>query len=132
MQKFTKALFIGINYHSLPDNHLENCINDALNMQILVKRRCDYDECRVLVDTNETPKPNLPTKVNIFRDIKWLLDVPEGSHVFMHYSGHGGSVRDPSRKESDGKNETLYNLDFLTVGEIIFDELNQLVVKTVI
>jgi len=132
MGKFTKALFIGINYTSLPDNHLENCINDAVNMQEMIRRRSQYDECRVLIDTTETRPELLPTKQNIFRDIKWILDVPSGSNIFIHYSGHGGSVRDKTNKESDGKNETLCNLDFLTVGEIIDDELNVMIVKHVV
>ncbi len=132
IQEFTKALFIGINYTSLPNNHLENCINDAYNMHSLVKKRCNFKDCRILVDTKDSPSGNLPTKSNIFRDIKWLLDVPENSYVFMHYSGHGGSVRDPTGKESDRKNETLCNLDYQTIGEIIDDELNQMVVRTVV
>jgi hypothetical protein len=140
MQKFRKAVFIGINYPS-SRSPLLNCINDAKNMRDLVRSRGGFDEHLFLSDENlagvapngevDTDNHNImPTKHNIFAAFDWLFDgVKEGDHLFIHYSGHGGSVRDPARKESDGKNETLCNCDYEKVGEIIDDELNVKLVK---
>jgi hypothetical protein len=142
MQKFRKAVFIGINYPN-SRSPLLNCINDAKNMRDLIRSRGGFDEHLFLsddsvngvagigdsVDTGDNHNI-MPTKHNIFAAFDWLFDgVKEGDHLFIHYSGHGGSVRDPARKESDGKNETLCNCDYEKVGEIIDDELNVKLVK---
>jgi hypothetical protein len=142
MQKFRKAVFIGINY---PDSRspLLNCINDARNMRDLIRARGGFEEHLFLCDdapsitSPSSPSSEnhniLPTKHNIFAAFDWLFDgVKEGDHLFIHYSGHGGSVRDPSRKEADGKNETLCNCDYEKVGEIIDDELNIRLLKRAI
>lgn len=145
MQKFRKAVFIGINYPN-SRSPLLNCINDAKNMRDLIRSRGGFDEHLFLSDENlvgatlpsvgtdgavDADDHNImPTKHNIFAAFDWLFDgVKEGDHLFIHYSGHGGSVRDPVRKESDGKNETLCNCDYEKVGEIIDDELNVKLVK---
>jgi hypothetical protein len=134
MQKFRKAVFIGINYPN-SRSPLLNCINDAKNMRDLVRSRGGFDEHLFLSDDSVNGGSAeidgiMPTKHNIFAAFDWLFDgVKEGDHLFIHYSGHGGSVRDPTRKESDGKNETLCNCDYEKVGEIIDDELNVKLVK---
>lgn len=141
MQKFRKAVFIGINYPN-SRSPLLNCINDAKNMRDLIRSRGGFDEHLFLSDdsvnggasaslpTDDDNHNIMPTKHNIFAAFDWLFDgVKEGDHLFIHYSGHGGSVRDPARKESDGKNETLCNCDYEKVGEIIDDELNVKLVK---
>ena len=35
-----------------------------------------------------------------------------GDNLFMHYSGHGGSMRDDNGDEKDGMDETLVPLDY--------------------
>ena len=42
-----------------------------------------------------------------------------GDVVFIHYSGHGGRVRDTSGDEADGYDETLIPVDFKRAGQII-------------
>lgn len=131
--KYRKALYIGINYTRNKDSHLENCINDALDIKTLFEQRNVVEESRLLIDANNIPNHQLPTKENIIKCFNWLFDgVNEGDNLFIHYSGHGGSVVDRTGKEKDGKNETLCNLDYPVVGEIVDDELNQLLVKPAI
>ena len=127
MKKFAKAVFIGINYpHSR--SPLLNCINDAKAMLQLIQKRNDLKEYVLLTDDETSSTP--PTRLNILKAFDWLFkDVEPGSNLFIHYSGHGGSVRDKTGKESDGMNETLCPCDFEKSGEILDDVLNICLVK---
>ena len=48
------------------------------------------------------------------------------SHCISKHAGHGGSVRDSSGDEEDGKDETMVPVDYETAGQIkddvIFEE----------
>jgi hypothetical protein len=128
MKEFRKAVFIGINY---PDSRspLLNCVNDARNMLSLIQKRNSLQEYILLTDEDRYSK-TLPTRQNILKAFDWLfVDVAEGDNLFIHYSGHGGTVRDPKRIERDGKNETLCPCDYEKSGEIIDDVLNVALVK---
>ena len=46
----------------------------------------------------------------------------EGDVVWVHYSGHGGRVRDVSGDEEDGYDSTLIPVDFRSSGQILDDD----------
>ena len=46
-----------------------------------------------------------------------------GDHLYVHYSGHGGSVTDTSGDEKDGKDETLVPLDYRKMGQLTDDTI---------
>jgi hypothetical protein len=46
-----------------------------------------------------------------------------GDTCVLHYSGHGGNVRDVSGDEPDRRDETLVSLDVDSAGQIIDDDL---------
>jgi hypothetical protein len=48
-------------------------------------------------------------------------DAQPGDALFVHYSGHGGNVRDTNGDEADGYDETLVPLDYERAGQIIDD-----------
>ena len=52
----------------------------------------------------------------------WLTDGAQaGDSLFVHYSGHGGSVRDANSDERDNRDETLIPVDFRSAGQITDD-----------
>jgi hypothetical protein len=53
----------------------------------------------------------------------------EGDSLFMHYSGHGGSMRDDNGDEEDGKDETLVPVDYQNAGQIRDDVIFKEVVS---
>lgn len=62
------------------------------------------------------------TRVSSLRRFDWLTDgAAAGDSFFLHYSGHGGSVRDTDGDERDGKDETLIPVDYKTKGQITDD-----------
>ena len=71
-----------------------------------------------------------PTRTNITQAYANLVrsSLPDDT-VFMHYSGHGGRVRDTSGDEDDGYDETLIPVDFERAGQITDDELFKVLVQ---
>merc|ERR1740121_2431868 len=91
-----KALSIGINYLTLPKDRgqLSGCINDSDTMVGILKDTFGFQDteiCRLRDD-----RPNMmPTKANILASFRWLTHgAAPGDDMFLHYSGHGGRVKD--------------------------------------
>lgn len=118
-----KSLFIGINYVG-QQGELRGCHNDVIGMQTLLDKfgfKRDPAHQRVLMDDG---RHAMPTGQNIREGFRWLIaDAQAGDTLFMHYSGHGGSVRDTSGDEKDGKDETMCPVDLHTNGMIKDDEI---------
>jgi len=121
----TKALFIGINYVG-QQGELNGCHNDVIQMkQFLESQQFENAEFKVLMDDGENEDP---THENVINGLRWLVDGAQaGDALFMHYSGHGGSMPDDGSDEADGKDETLVPVDYQSAGQIrddvIFEEL---------
>lgn len=117
------ALLIGILYRNT-NSALEGCINDT-NMigEILSKK--GY-KCTYLTDDTELK----PTKSNIIYSISTIIDSCEnGDSIVIHYSGHGSSIVDSNKDETDGKDEVICPLDYNKSGMITDDLLHDLMVK---
>ena len=126
-----KAILIGINYEGT-SSKLNGCVNDAMNMLRFLQSETDNNlEYRLLTDAvsdSEASKLTFakPTKKHIIEAMTWLREnETSDSCMFVHYSGHGGSVRDRDGDEKDGKDETIYALD----GHITDDELRKYLVQ---
>lgn len=127
-----KSVFIGINYYNT-SSELRGCINDVDNIKAFVVKQfhfpTDSNHMRILTDDNKNH--GMPTRSNIISALKWLVQgATSGDSLFLHYSGHGGSQRDPNGIEEDGMNETLIPVDYEKNGVIVDDELNELLVAT--
>ena len=71
-----------------------------------------------------------PTKRNIEDAFSRICQYSQaGDVVFVHYSGHGGRVRDVSGDEEDGYDSTLIPVDFKRSGQIIDDDILKMLVK---
>jgi hypothetical protein len=55
--------------------------------------------------------------------IDWLVGEP-GTCNFLHYSGHGGQVQDPTGNHPSGLLDTICPVDFRTSGQIDSDTLH--------
>jgi metacaspase-1 len=83
--------------------------------------------CCGLIGQHEQPKCN-----NIKEALRWLCEgAVAGDNLFMHYSGHGGSMKDDDGDEEDGMDETLVPVDYNTKGQIRDDDLFDLLVNRV-
>merc|ERR1712176_1446175 len=81
----------------------------------------------VLMDDGYHKNPTYSNIMNAYREV--VRNSKSGDTVFLHYSGHGGRVRDTSGDEDDGFDETLIPVDYKRAGQIIDDDLCEQLVK---
>ncbi|EPY51165.1 metacaspase Pca1 [Schizosaccharomyces cryophilus OY26] len=125
-----KALLIGINYVHTP-NELQGCINDVLSTGELLKERYGYkpEDMVIMTDTAQHPRA-IPTRQNMIDAMRWLVSGAQpNDSLFFHYSGHGGQAKDLDGDEADGYDETIYPLDHEVSGQIIDDEMHEVMVR---
>ncbi|CAN0003514.1 unnamed protein product [Ascophyllum nodosum] len=116
-----KSLLIGINYIG-QQGELRGCHNDVMVMREYIAThgyRMDPDSCLVMMDDGKHATPDHQGVLDGFR---WLVaGATAGDSLFMHYSGHGGSVKDTSGDEADNMDETLVPVDYRRTGQITDD-----------
>ena len=113
-----KALLIGINYLGT-SSALNGCITDVDNIKgYLMKNGYNDENIKVLTDAT----PVKPTRVNILTHFLELI-MSDAKTLFFHYSGHGSYVKDEDGNESDGRDECLCPIDYLSAGMILDDEI---------
>jgi metacaspase-1 len=124
-----RALIIGINYTNSP-YALPGCQNDCRNVIAFLKQVHDFEDEYITLlidDPVACDEDHLPTKRNIMRSFRtFAMQCQEGDAVFVHYAGHGIAVEDQSGDEPDGFDGALLPVDYLTAGEILDDEIFQL------
>jgi hypothetical protein len=86
-----------------------------------------FNDILILTDDQRDPS-KIPTRINIENGLRWLVNgAAPGDRFFLHYSGHGGSAVDKDGDEADGKDETICPLDYARYGQIIDDQLHQMI-----
>lgn len=123
-----RAVLIGINYVG-QQGQLSGCHNDVKNMKEYLMNVHGFEERNMTILMDDGRHIN-PTRANIMQAYRDLArNSVAGDTVFIHYSGHGGRVRDTSGDEDDGYDETLIPVDFQRSGQITDDELFRDLVK---
>ncbi|CAG8527003.1 2811_t:CDS:2 [Acaulospora morrowiae] len=119
-----KALLIGINYVGT-EFELKGCFNDVYRIKKFLTEHYGFNESNIvtLMDDGRKDPDTIPTRENITRHIKKLMENPQ-----KHDSGHGGQLVDEDGDEEDGFDETILPLDWKVNGHIIDDELHKLLV----
>lgn len=126
-----KALFIGINYEG-QKGELKGCVNDVVNIKNFFEKYYPIDEKMILTDDIEAePETNdAPTKQNILSAFRWLVKGAQpGDSLLLHYSGHGGKVKNHDGTEASGYDQTLLPVDFQEAGQILDDEVHNILCR---
>lgn len=119
-----RAVLIGINYVG-QQGELRGCHNDVANMAKYLQERQSFSQSDMVILMDDG-KHTSPTKQNILNAFSRVASQSKGGDVvFVHYSGHGGRVKDNGRDEADGYDETLIPLDFQKAGQIRDDQVLQ-------
>jgi hypothetical protein len=117
-----KALLIGINYRG-SSAELKGCIQDVQHIKFFLLNHCGYAPQNITVITDDSPIN--PTRKNMeFHMSQFTKNTVSGDTLFLHYSGHGSSIRDRTGDEADSKDEVLVPLDYSTAGVITDDWIN--------
>ena len=116
-----KSLLIGINYTG-SQHELQGCHQDVTNMRQFLDAMgypSDHRSQVVLRDDSRTDPdgPMWPNGHNMLAAMQWLVSEP-GTCNFLHYSGHGGQVRDTGDYRASGFDDTIVPFDFETNGQI--------------
>lgn len=125
-----KALIIGINYIGTK-NQLRGCINDANAMcKFLIDRFGYKKEDIVMLTDDQREMVKVPTRQNIIRACQWLVsDARPNDSLVFHFSGHGGTQKNLDGSEESGFDSTIVPVDFEAAGQIIDDQLHDLLVR---
>ena len=125
-----RALLFGLNYTTDAANKLSGCINDVNNVAAFLQTTRPDIAVQVFTDVDSYASC---TRAGILRALAGLVDAvnsnPSCDFVWIHYSGHGASVRDTSGDEADGCDECLVPVDFRTAGFITDDELQTILAR---
>jgi len=126
-----KALLIGINYIG-SQNELRGCINDVENVRryLVHDKGFPHDPANMIILADNQNDPRyIPTGKNMIAAFHWLVtNNNKGDSLFLHYSGHGGQVKDPDGDRESGFDDTICPVDFEQSGQITSDTLHRLLV----
>ena len=80
-------------------------------------------------DRNTDPRGHFfPNGKNILAAMHWLVSEPNTCN-FLHYSGHGGQVKDPDGDRESGLDDTIVPVDYERSGQINSDTLHKTLVS---
>lgn len=118
-----RALLIGINYLNSVNNRLFGCINDVINIRTMLMKQFGYTSYDIITLRDDV-KTRMPTKINILNGLNRIAAISTPtSETVIHYSGHGGFLRDLNGDESDGMDEAIVPFDVSSSGVITDDEI---------
>lgn len=126
-----RAVLIGICYCGM-QGELAGCHNDVFNIMAYLMDVHGFERENITVLMDDPGEEHMtPTYENITNAFKKVVEeTQEGDAVFLHYSGHGGKVRDDDwGEEEDGFDETLIPIDYMDSGMIRDDYIYDHLVK---
>lgn len=125
-----RAVVCGVSYLGQKSS-LEASISDARSVKdFLVKSRRFPDASIYLLTEDEVDPSRKPTRGNIVKALKWLVEgCQPGDSLVFYYTGHGSKERDFDGDEIDGFDEVLCPVDYQSAGKITDDEINAIIVR---
>ena len=123
----SKAILFGINYNTSPkETKLRGCINDVNNMAKFLKDNAGYDLIKVYTDEVSDYKVKGQQIVNAMYKLAIDSHRYHLKRAWIHFSGHGCSIRDANHDETDGKDECIVPADYNRCGVITDDLIKHL------
>ena len=121
-KKNKNALVIGCNYVGT-EYELYGCINDAVNIENILKLKYAFDTITVLTDYTNMK----PTKKNILDGLKnMLINSNPQDNLFLSFCGHGSLTKDKNGDELSGFDSRVFCVD----AEFIVDDEIKLVIDS--
>ncbi|KAK4845185.1 hypothetical protein QYF36_002061 [Acer negundo] len=127
-----RAVLCGVTYNKRK-YRLKGTINDVKNMRDMLIKNFKFKENGIIVLTEEETAEHIPTKKNIEKALKWLVeDCKKGDSLVFYFSGHGLRQPEFNGDETDGFDETICPLDFIKEGMILDNDINSIIVKPLV
>jgi len=108
-------------------------VNDVVNIKNFFEKHYQLDEKLILTDDPEAEPEtdHAPTHKNILAGFRWLVQgAKPGDSLLLHYSGHGGKVKNTDGTEASGYDQTVIPVDFQQNGHIIDDDVHNILCKS--
>jgi len=118
----SKAILFGINYIKDDTSRLRGCINDVKNMGRFLKDTVGYDVVKIYTDETKDDKVRGNSIVNSLYKLAIDSHRLKLDKVWIHFSGHGCSIKDTNNDECDGYDECIVPVDYMHTG-VITDDL---------
>lgn len=84
----------------------------------------ELDERSMVIMADDRQGPFYPSGHNIMAAMDWLVSEPH-TQCFLHYSGHGGQVKDPDGDRDSGFDDTIVPVDYQEKGQLDSDLLHR-------
>lgn len=78
----------------------------------------------MVIMTDDREGPFYASGHNILAAMDWLVSEPN-TQCFLHYSGHGGQVKDPDGDRDSGYDDTIVPVDYQKNGQLDSDTLHR-------
>lgn len=114
-----RALVVGINVYENPNNNLNGCVPDAMDVAETLKG-LGFPPTRIKLLLNEQA-----TTEGILKGLDWLVkDAAENDVLIFYFSGHGSQIADLNNDEEDRVDEILvpHDINFRD-GKYITDDM---------
>ena len=120
-----KALLFGLNYKHCKNSQLNGCINDVNMFSKFLKEKFEFETECITDDTDKLGTSKLGMITNLY---KLALETHSKNldFVFLHFSCHGGFIKDKSGDEKDRRDECLVPSDYETNGMLVDDEIQKI------
>ncbi|XP_057978367.1 metacaspase-1-like isoform X2 [Malania oleifera] len=128
-----RALLCGVSYEQKGKYKLQGPVHDVRNMKELLIKHFGFPADSIRVLTEEMDEDFIPTKANMERSLRWLVeDCKPGDSLVFYFSGHGLRQPDFNYDELDGFDETLCPSDFKAQGMIFDNYINDTIVRPLV
>lgn len=122
------AVLFGLNYSSDPSAKLRGCINDVINTETFLKENGFQHIERYTDDINDPHKEKTTGRgiLGTLDQLAWKTYTQKIDFIWIHFSGHGTSIKDTSHDERDGLDECFVPSDYKQVGVIRDDTFKKI------
>lgn len=123
------ALLFGINYIGFGEEsgELKGCVNDVRNMTNFLTHKAHFDVVEQYTDEDDPTSVTGRAIIDKLEKLTKMSQEGNVDRVWVHYSGHGGGIRDRNGDERDGQDECILPVDYRTGGVITDDMLSAII-----
>jgi hypothetical protein len=116
-----RAVLFGLNYTHVPGSELRGCVNDVMGMAEYLRGL--GIKCETYTDDTDTVTTSARGMLRKLDELAVASHVDRLAFVWIHYSGHGVSIKDTGGDEKDGSDECIVPSDFKVSGVISDDTI---------
>jgi len=126
-----RALLIGINYIHTPQNRLNGCIDDIVDIKRVLMEQYQYHEENIVMLRDDVEaREKQPTCANMLHELENIVSKSgPDDEIWIHYSGHGSQIPDQFTFKESKLDDIIVPMDYQTGGFICDAQLYSFIRK---